>query len=156
MARDDAGGAGMKLAVSTPQGLAVSEEAVVSLRAEDASGTFGILARHADFVTVLSVSVLSWVREDGSRGYCAVRGGVLTVSGGERIDVATQEAVRGDELSQLELEVAGRLRAADEQAREARTDARRLHLAAVESLIRYARPASFAAGPGDRPPGGET
>ncbi len=141
----------MRLEISTPAGIAVQEPTLASLRAEDASGSFGILPGHADFITVLAVSVLSWVRQDGGHAYCAVRGGVLRVSGGARIDVASQEAVPGEDLACLEQQVLARLRDDDEQAREARTDARRLHLATVQSLVRYARPPSFAAASAGEP-----
>lgn len=139
----------MRLEVSTPTAIPVREDDLVSVRVEDASGSFGIWAGHADLITVLAVSVLSWRRRDGSEGYCAVRGGVLTVRGGHQIAVATQEAVPGEDLARLERDVLGRLRAAEEQMRDARTQARRLHVAALEQLVRYARPGgAMAAGPG--------
>lgn len=139
----------MRLEISTPTAIAVREDDLVSVRAEDASGSFGIRPGHADLITVLSVSVLSWRRRDGTESYCAVRGGVLTVRQGEQIAVATQEAVAGNDLARLEHEVLERLRAAEEQVRDARTQARRLHVAALEQLVRYARPGrAMAAGPG--------
>jgi len=138
----------MKLEVSTPTAIPVREDDLVSVRAEDASGSFGIWPGHTDFITVLSVSVLSWRRQDGSESHCAVRGGVLTMRRGERIAVATQEAVPGEDLARLEHDVLERLRAADEQARDARIHARRLHVAALEQLLRYARPGGLPAGPG--------
>ena len=57
---------------------------VVSVRAEDASGSFGILPGHADLLTVLTPSVVAWRHADGRPGWCAVRRGVLTVRGGQR------------------------------------------------------------------------
>lgn len=145
----------MKLEVSTPIAIPVCEGDLVSLHAEDASGRFGIWPGHADLLTVLSVSVLSWRRRDGLEGHCAVRGGVLTVRGGERIDVATQEAVPGEDLARLEQDVLDRLRAAEEEVRDARVHARRLHVAALEQLLRYARPGGVPTGPGRLAPRGE-
>jgi F-type H+-transporting ATPase subunit epsilon len=138
----------MKLEVSTPTAIPVCEDELVSVRAEDASGSFGIWPGHADLITVLSVSVLSWRRRDGTESYCAVRGGVLTVRKGDRIAVATQEAVPGNDLARLERDVLDRLRAIEEQARDARTHARLLHVAALEQLVRYTRPGAMPAGPG--------
>lgn len=138
----------MRLEVSTPTSLSVRESDLLALRAEDASGSFGIWPGHADLITVLSVSVLTWRRRDGVERHCAVRGGVLTVRGGERLSVATQEAVPGDDLAHLAHEVLDRLREAEEQVRDARIHARRLHVAALEQLLRYARPGSFSGGPG--------
>ena len=68
---------------------------LLAVRAEDATGSFGILPRHADFLTSLAISVVSWESGDTTRHYCAVRRGVLTVRGGHDIAVATREAVPG-------------------------------------------------------------
>ena len=142
----------MKLVVATPTAMVVSDDEVVSLRAEDASGSFGIWPRHADLITVLTVSVISWRRLDGSRCHCAVRGGVLTVRNGEKVSVTSQDAVVGTDLETLEGDVLASLRAADEAVRDARIHARRLHLAALEHLVRYSRPDRFSTGPGQLVP----
>ncbi len=70
----------MKLKIVTPLAVAVAEDGVTALRAEDARGSFGILPGHADFLTRLVISVVSWSRADGTRHYCAVRQGMLSVS----------------------------------------------------------------------------
>ena len=49
---------GLHLTIATPAKLLVDIEDVRSVRAEDASGSFGILAGHADLLTVLSLSVV--------------------------------------------------------------------------------------------------
>ena len=46
--------------VTTPLAVTVDETGVTSIRAEDASGGFGILPGHADFLTVLDASVVRW------------------------------------------------------------------------------------------------
>ena len=91
----------MRLRIVTPLSVVVDEDGVLALRAEDASGSFGILPRHADFLTSLAISVVSWESGDGTRHYCAVRRGVLSVTGGREIAIATREAVRGDDLATL-------------------------------------------------------
>jgi F-type H+-transporting ATPase subunit epsilon len=50
----------MKLRIITPLDVVVDEDGVMALRAEDASGGFGILPRHADFLTSLTISVVGW------------------------------------------------------------------------------------------------
>jgi F-type H+-transporting ATPase subunit epsilon len=129
----------MKLTVSTPLAVALEADDVRHLRAEDATGAFGILPGHADFLTALSASVIRWRHDHGPEHYMAVRGGVLEVSGGIMIAIATPEAVAGDDLGRLEAEALARFRqqAADEQT--ARTDAQRLYLAALRQIIRYVR-----------------
>lgn len=127
----------MKLTVATPLAIVVEADNVAHLRAEDETGAFGILAGHADFLTALTMSVVSWRDNRGAEHHIAVRGGMLEVRSGETIAIATPEAVTGDDLRQLEAEVlAGfRRRFAEEQA--ARTDAQRLHLAAIRQIVRF-------------------
>ena len=91
----------MKLTVSTPLAIVVDTEDVVHLRAEDATGAFGILRGHADFLTVLEISVVTWRDDKGDEHHVAVRGGMLEVRRGEDISIATREAVRGDDLAAI-------------------------------------------------------
>jgi F-type H+-transporting ATPase subunit epsilon len=44
----------LRLSISTPASILVDAAEIASLRAEDESGSFGILAGHADFLTVLT------------------------------------------------------------------------------------------------------
>lgn len=132
----------MRLSVSTPLAIIVDDEAVVHLRAEDASGSFGILPHHADFLTVLSACVLSWRRPDGHERHLAVRGGMLAVHAGDCITVATREAVAGDDLQDLETRVVAQFRQDAEQERTARTDAQKLYVAAIRQICRLLRPDS--------------
>jgi F-type H+-transporting ATPase subunit epsilon len=140
----------LDLVITTPTAVVVRNAAVTHLRAEDDSGAFGILPGHADLLTALSVSVVSWREADddakadetgtGRERHCAVRGGVLTVSDGARIAVATREAVAGDDLAALERDVLTRFRQDRAAEGEARGGARRLRLAAVRHILSYLRP----------------
>ncbi len=130
----------MRLRIVTPLEIVVDQQGVTSLRAEDASGGFGILPRHADFLTRLTVSVGSWIGGDGAERHCAVRGGVLTVSGGREIAVATREAVPGDDLATLDQTVIERFRAETDEERRAHSDSARLHLTAIRQIMRRLRP----------------
>ncbi len=130
----------MRLKITTPTAVIAELDDVLHLRAEDASGAFGILPRHADFLTVLETSVVSWRRAGGVIGHCAVRGGVLTVQGGEQIGVATREAVLGDDLVRLEAEVLAAFRAKAALEQSARANSTRLQLAAVRRIFDYLRP----------------
>jgi F-type H+-transporting ATPase subunit epsilon len=106
----------MRLTLIIPARVLLDLDQVASVRAEDASGQFGIWPHHADLITVLTVSVLSWRRLDGGADFAAVRGGVLTVAGGE-VRVATPEAVLADSLDALAAGTLARLRS-DQQAEE--------------------------------------
>ena len=132
----------MKLLITTPTAIVVNEPDVEAVRAEDESGGFGILPGHADFLTVLTISVVSWRQSDHVQRFCAVRRGVLTVSGGKRVSVATRQALVGDNLATLESVVLKEFRSAAEVEQSARTEDIKLQMRAIRQILRYLRPAS--------------
>jgi F-type H+-transporting ATPase subunit epsilon len=130
----------MRLLITTPTAVVTDDPDVSAVRAEDETGSFGILQGHADFLTVLSVSVVAWRRADGSQQYCAVRRGVLRVNGGSEVAIATREAIIGDDLDHLEQVVVGELRSTLETERMARTESLQLQMKAIRQIVRYLRP----------------
>jgi F-type H+-transporting ATPase subunit epsilon len=129
----------MKLVVATPLAIIVEAGDVAHLRAEDETGAFGILPGHADFLTALAVSVMTWRDERGAEHHAAVRGGMLEVRDGDAIAVATREAVASDDLRRLETEVLTAFRRSATEEQAARTDAQRLYLAAIRQICRFLR-----------------
>ena len=127
----------MKLTVTTPLAIVTEADDVAHLRAEDDSGAFGILPGHADFLTALSFSVVSWRDRRGTEHHLAVRGGMLEVRGGKLITIATREAVAGDDLHRLETDVLATFKHRAEEDLTARTDAQRLYLAAIRQIYRF-------------------
>jgi F-type H+-transporting ATPase subunit epsilon len=130
----------MKLQITTPLARVVDDDQVRSLRAEDASGSFGIRTGHADFLTRLEIGVIGWTRDDGQRRYCAVRRGVLSVLGGQLVAVTTREAVPGDDLATLDQEVLRRFRADLDTQRIEHVAGSALQLQALRQLMRQLRP----------------
>jgi F-type H+-transporting ATPase subunit epsilon len=130
----------MRLLITDPSAVVADYPDVIRLRAEDESGGFGILQGHAEMLTVLPISVVSWRHADGRIGYCAVRRGVLTVRGGVEIAVATREAQLGTDLAALEASILARFRADVEAERTVRVAAMRLHTQAVRRIVEALRP----------------
>jgi F-type H+-transporting ATPase subunit epsilon len=130
----------MKLTVATPLAIVVQAEHVVHLRAEDATGSFGILQGHADFLTALAISVVTWRDDNNAEHHVAVRGGLLEVNLGEQISIATREAIAGDDLKQLERTVLAKFRQERDEEAVAHIDAERLYLAAIRQIYRLIRP----------------
>lgn len=130
----------MRLDITTPFTTVLRTEDAVHVRAEDSSGAFGILHGHADFLTVLAISVLAWRDRRGREHYVAVRGGMLSVRDGSSVSVATPEAVPGDDLHRLEADVLTRFQRQLDEERAARTAAQRLHLAAIRQIMQLLRP----------------
>jgi F-type H+-transporting ATPase subunit epsilon len=138
----------MRLAVTTPLAIITEADDVAHLRAEDETGAFGILPGHADFLTALSVSVVSWRDRKGNEHHLAVRGGMLEVRDGKAITIATREAIVDDDLQRLEREVLASFRRRVEEEKTARTDAQRLYLAAIRQICRFLRSERGSAIPG--------
>jgi F-type H+-transporting ATPase subunit epsilon len=134
----------VRLRITTPLAVVVDDDGVLALRAEDASGGFGILPMHADFLTSLAISVVSWSVGDETQRYCAVRGGVLSVTAGRDIVVATREAVAGDDLSTLDEAVLARFRSDIEAERADRVDSTRLQLNAIRQIVDHLRPSGLS------------
>jgi F-type H+-transporting ATPase subunit epsilon len=89
---------------------------------------------------MLTPSVVRWRTVAGRTGFCAVKGGVLTVAQGRRVEIACREGIVNDSLQTLE----GRVRAARaaqlEADRRARVAQVQLHARAVRQLVRYLHP----------------
>ena len=127
----------MKLRITTPLAILVEEDGILGLRAEDGSGGFGILPGHADFLTNLAISVVGWKSAGGAQHYAAVRRGVLSVTAGKEIAIATREAVLGDDLATLDETVLTRFRADIETERSEHADSTRLQLTAIRQIMRH-------------------
>lgn len=133
----------MNLMVTTPTAVVAEVDGILHIRAEDRTGAFGIAPGHADFVTLLTVSVVSWTAERGKEGFVLVRGGVLTVQGGQHVEIAARDAYREEDLADLGDRALAELRKADEAEDVTRTVDTRLHLATmrqVERVLRAGRP----------------
>jgi F-type H+-transporting ATPase subunit epsilon len=138
----------MRLSVTTPLAIVVDVEDVAHVRAEDETGAFGILPGHADFLTALLPSVVTWRDRANREHHIAVREGMLEVSAGRSVSIATREAIASDDLHHLETEVVASFRRRREEELTARADAQRLYLAAIRQIYRFIRsePAGAVAG----------
>jgi F-type H+-transporting ATPase subunit epsilon len=130
----------MRLLITTPTAVVIDAKSVVSVRAEDESGGFGILKGHADLLTALTVSIVSWRDDSDRRGYCAVRHGVLSVTNGSEVAIATREAISDGNLDHLEDVVLTQFREAQDAERSARTESLKLEMNAIRQIVRYLRP----------------
>ena len=128
----------MKLLLITPRTIVLDEDQVVSIRGEDPTGTFILWPRHEDFVTALTVSVLTWRRSDGAIRHAGVRGGILTVERGD-VTVTTPEAIVVDHLEDLQERVIMAMKAADAAEAKARRVFARFRETAVKELARMHR-----------------
>lgn len=131
----------MRLLITTPTAVVVDDPAVIAVRAEDESGSFGILQGHADLLTALNISIVNWHGADSRSRYCAVRRGVLTVRGGKDVAIATRDAVTGDDLDHLEQVVIAEFHKRLDTETIARTESLQLQMKAIRQIVCYLRPA---------------
>ena len=129
----------MKLTVLTPTAVVLDVEGVRRLRATDATGDFGVHQGHGDLVTLLEVGVLDYTVRDATR-YVAVAGGILTVEGGSRVQVLSEEAIAGDDLHALEKMALETFRRKTRVERAATAGLTRLHVALMRQLETFLRP----------------
>jgi F-type H+-transporting ATPase subunit epsilon len=136
----------MRLRIMTPLSVIVDAQ-VDSLRAEDATGSFGVLSGHAPFLTALAVSIVSW-RQDDTERFCALRGGVMTVSRADNqetmVNIATREAVTGDDLGILDRQVLARFQTEEDEERVEHVETVRLQLHAIRRMISRLKPSANA------------
>jgi len=130
----------LHLKIATPATVLFDNEQVTALRAEDESGSFGILPGHIDFLTVLTPSVLRWHGADGQMHYCAVEEGVLSVRSGRDITIACRDGVLSDSLEALELQIQVAREKRLDAVRRSRVEQTRVHAQAVRQLLHYLRP----------------
>jgi F-type H+-transporting ATPase subunit epsilon len=131
----------MRLLITDPTRIIADFADIVSVRAEDESGGFGLLEHHADLLTALATAVVQWRHADGKLGYCATRRGVLSMRKSNEVTIATRQAELGDDLDHLEQVVLARFRAELETERGERVAEVRLHMAAIRQIIAALRPA---------------
>ena len=130
----------MRLCIITPLAVVIDADDIDIVSAEDASGGFGIQPHHTDFLTSLPVSVVSWTCRGSARHYCAVRGGVLTVTGGQDVAIATREAIAGDDLAVLDQKILARFREDREAERAELFSSTQMQLNAIRQIVRHLRP----------------
>lgn len=126
----------LSLTVTTPLQIAIRDDAVTSLRAEDASGDFGIRPGHADFLTVIDAGVMRWREAAGEWRFAALRGAILTVTEGRAVRIACREVVTGADLDGLRARVASVRAEALDASRRARAQDMRLHARAIRQMMR--------------------
>jgi F-type H+-transporting ATPase subunit epsilon len=118
----------LELEVLVPDGPVVRAR-VAAVRAADASGHFGLLPGHERFLTLLSPCVIFFREEGGAERYAAADGGVLYLEG-DRVSVATREAVVADRLEDVAAAVEGML-----GARRREEEAARAEFAELQALL---------------------
>lgn len=102
--------------------------------AEAANGSFCLLPRHIDFVTVLVPGIVTFSRPEKGETFVAVDEGSLVKCGAEVL-ISVQRAVVGDDLGRLRNTVEREFRQRDEHEQAARDAIARLEAGVVRRFI---------------------
>ncbi len=125
----------MRLRVLTAARVVVDAE-VVKVTAEGLEGSFTLLPRHVDTVSALVPGLLSFTgaADPPQEQVLAVNTGVL-VKCGRHVDVATSEAIRGDDPAALRRGLQQALLELDEREQRSRAALARLESDLTAQLI---------------------
>ncbi len=108
----------MRLRVLLPEQILLDTE-VRKITAEAENGSFGLLPRHADFVTALVPGILTFTSADGQEEFLAVDEGILVKNDAD-VRVSTRNAVLGGELGELKRLIEERFKRLDEFEKKSR------------------------------------
>jgi len=116
----------------------VLDEDVVSVVAEDESGSFGVLAGHERLAAALVPTILRCKLASGGMRFVAVDRGVLKKEGRE-LRVAVRQAVVGDDYRALEKLISERITHLEDSEAAARHAFSRVSLSVMLRLFGYER-----------------
>lgn len=123
----------MRLKIVTPTDVIVDAE-TERIVAEAPIGAFGILPRHADYVSALAPGVLIYEPAEGVERYVGLYEGTL-VKCGDAVLVSAREALEGDDLERLQRRIRETASDLDDQERVARAALARLEAGIVRRFI---------------------
>jgi F-type H+-transporting ATPase subunit epsilon len=84
---------------------------------------------------VIDAGVMRWRTAEGPWRYCALRGGIFSVTAGNEVRVACREAIISDNLASLRPRVAAARKEALDESRRARAQGVKLYAHAVRRLM---------------------
>jgi F-type H+-transporting ATPase subunit epsilon len=107
---------------------------VVSFVGADASGSFGIMAGHAKYVTSLVLGLCRYRINDGSWHYLALPGGILYFEG-SMMRISTRRFLRADDYEFLDRRLREEIVAEAKQSQAMRAELRRVDLELLRRLL---------------------
>lgn len=127
----------MRLRILLPEQILLDTE-VRKITAEAENGSFGLLPRHADFVTALVPGILTFTPADGEEEFLAVDEGIL-VKNGTDVRVSTRNAVLGQELGALRQMIEERFKKVDEFEKKSRDALYKMEADLVRRFMEFGR-----------------
>lgn len=113
-------------------------EQVTAFVGEDESGSFGILARHARFMTVLTLSLARFETTPGQTYYLGLAGG-LAFMRGEVLAISTQRFVTDTDFESISQKLRGEIAREALETHATRESLRNLEDAVLKRLYELGR-----------------
>lgn len=114
----------MQVYLRLPSGVLFDGPAL-ALRAQSATGSFGILPNHVDYVAQLVPSILLITDADGHERIFGIDEGLL-VKKGRKVELAVRRAQAGDDLETLQGSISDSFAGLEDEERAARAALSRL------------------------------
>lgn len=111
---------------------------VVGFVGEDASGSFGLLAHHARFITVLGFGLARLTLADGRRRFVGLPGGVAHFADNE-LRLATRHYLLGDDAAEIGHALARQMEAEEQALAQILRKLRLLEAGMLQRLARLDR-----------------
>jgi F-type H+-transporting ATPase subunit epsilon len=112
---------------------------VTAFVGEDASGSFGILAGHVRFLTVLVFGLARFRVGEADWRYLALPGGVLYFAG-NTLQLSTRRYLAGDDYASISGQLEARLLEEEQHLRATKESLRRMEEELLRSLWRMGNP----------------
>jgi F-type H+-transporting ATPase subunit epsilon len=127
----------VNLKILLPSEVLIDQE-VIKIVAEGQNGSFGLLPRHACFVSALIPGILYFKTDEENEEYIAVDQGIL-VKYGDRVLVSVRNAVRGPRLSQLKQTIQEHFQVLGEKEKRARSAAAKIEAGIIRRFLEISR-----------------
>lgn len=123
----------MRLKVFLPQKI-MMDESVIKVIAEAVNGSFCLMPRHINFATLLVPGILTFFSASQSEEFLAVDEGILVKCDAEVL-VSTRQAIRSQDLGQLQQTVIRQFRRLDEREQMTRFALAKLEADIVRQFV---------------------
>jgi F-type H+-transporting ATPase subunit epsilon len=125
-----------KLRIVTP--LKITEKDIKYIRLKDATGFFGIMKGHIDFLTVLEPSLCYYMDPNDTEVFLAVNGGVLRVNGG-KVTLTSLEVFESADAEKLSGIIEGTVAKRDKSETDFRKTLEGIEKSFIEKTIELVR-----------------
>jgi F-type H+-transporting ATPase subunit epsilon len=125
-----------KLKIVTP--LKITENYIKYIRLKDATGFFGVMKGHIDFLTVIEPSLCYYIDSNDTEVFLAVNGGVLRVMGG-KVTLTSLEVFESDDAEKLSKIIEGTVAKSDKSETDFRKTLEGIERSFIEKTLEFVR-----------------